>query len=328
MTLTIQKKLIGLVFLSLLSIVFMGLLAIRNMNLITSNLAGLFHGHLPAMSASRRALVHLDSASDSLNTILLINDPAATQEINQHVADFNNKVFQFDMFINAIALGSESEEFKNLDGGIVYSSWVRNGFGQQFMLGHSQHANSSSTETIGEIDRLTDNLVTNAQDAIAIKRRMLRLESEGNQTEANEQFEVLVQKTTNIQNSKTQVLGITEEFLDNNANEVEGLLTQEEEKANTIIMRTIAITIIVLFGAFIVSAYYIRKLVTRPIQELTKVAKDISTGKLDTRIDPKTLSSNDEIGKLAQAFDRTVISLKLAMKDQSKQSTPPPSPEQ
>jgi methyl-accepting chemotaxis protein len=54
--------------------------------------------------------------------------------------------------------------------------------------------------------------------------------------------------------------------------------------------------------------------ISNPIKKLTKNIEDISMGKLDVEIDPKLKESKDEIGDLAKAFDRTIVSLKLAMK--------------
>ena len=45
---------------------------------------------------------------------------------------------------------------------------------------------------------------------------------------------------------------------------------------------------------------------------VTKTIEDISQGKMSTVIEEK--ERNDEIGNLARAFERTIVSLKLAMK--------------
>lgn len=52
-----------------------------------------------------------------------------------------------------------------------------------------------------------------------------------------------------------------------------------------------------------------------PIRDLTDVTRAISFGNLKAVIDPETLTKKDEIGDLGRAFDRTVVSLKLAMTD-------------
>ncbi len=76
------------------------------------------------------------------------------------------------------------------------------------------------------------------------------------------------------------------------------------------------LTSFVLFSFFVIAIIVsiINLTVTRPIKKLKKIITDISMGKLDTEIDPKIRNSRDEIGDLAQAFNRTIVSLKLAMK--------------
>ncbi|MFH0885437.1 MAG: PAS domain-containing protein [Candidatus Micrarchaeota archaeon] len=54
--------------------------------------------------------------------------------------------------------------------------------------------------------------------------------------------------------------------------------------------------------------------ITKPLEMLTEAVDDISKGRLDTVIDPSLKESNDETGELAAAFDRTLVSLKLAIK--------------
>ncbi len=52
-----------------------------------------------------------------------------------------------------------------------------------------------------------------------------------------------------------------------------------------------------------------------PINKLTRVIDDISRGKFDVEVEG--VDSDDEIGDLARAFDRTLVSLKLAMRKRS-----------
>jgi len=68
--------------------------------------------------------------------------------------------------------------------------------------------------------------------------------------------------------------------------------------------------IVLLFATLI--AFVVAKSISDPIQKLTKVADDISKGKLDSEVEES--DSKDEIGDLARSFNRTVTSLKLAMR--------------
>ncbi len=90
--------------------------------------------------------------------------------------------------------------------------------------------------------------------------------------------------------------------------ERESLLVVSEFQRNFIVMSFGTLGVVLLLSVFLT-----RRLV-RPIKRLTRNIEDISMGKLDTEIYPKIRNSRDEIGDLARAFDRTTVSLKLAMK--------------
>lgn len=50
---------------------------------------------------------------------------------------------------------------------------------------------------------------------------------------------------------------------------------------------------------------------------MTRAIEEISTGKLDVEIEPGLVKTDDEVGDLAKAFNRIIVSLKLAMQNTS-----------
>ncbi len=50
----------------------------------------------------------------------------------------------------------------------------------------------------------------------------------------------------------------------------------------------------------------------KPVEKITKTIESISLGKVDVTVEGT--EREDEIGSLAKAFDRTIVSLRLAMK--------------
>jgi len=76
--------------------------------------------------------------------------------------------------------------------------------------------------------------------------------------------------------------------------------------------KTLLIVGFIIIVVAIAIAFYAARVITVPLKSLTKIADDISKGKLDTKIEK--VNTKDEIGDLARAFDRTVVSLKLAMR--------------
>jgi methyl-accepting chemotaxis protein len=86
----------------------------------------------------------------------------------------------------------------------------------------------------------------------------------------------------------------------------------DEAYAALRVMQRNALMLIVL-AAFLVSvvAFFLGKQLTRPINQLTEIANQLSTGKFDVKI-PQT-GRGDEIGSLARAIERLGISISLAM---------------
>lgn len=96
----------------------------------------------------------------------------------------------------------------------------------------------------------------------------------------------------------------------NAADQTKDLL--DSSKKIVLLFSIVALAVALGLGVFI-SQY-----IARPLHKLTQAVEDISTGKLSTIIDPSLKDAKNEIGKLAQAFDRTVVSLKVAMKHNRK----------
>jgi len=92
-------------------------------------------------------------------------------------------------------------------------------------------------------------------------------------------------------------------------------------EVDTILKRTMRDTLFFsltsLLLGFVISLFVSRSF-SRPITRLTNIIDDISKGKLDVEIDKKLKGRSDEVGDLARAFDRTIVSLKMAMKKAGK----------
>lgn len=74
----------------------------------------------------------------------------------------------------------------------------------------------------------------------------------------------------------------------------------------------ILISIILAFISVAIALYF-AKSISDPINNLAKAVNDISRGKFDVKLEK--LEGKDEIADLSRAFERTVVSLKLAMKE-------------
>ena len=74
---------------------------------------------------------------------------------------------------------------------------------------------------------------------------------------------------------------------------------------------TMAIAVFLL-AASIVLGVFISRTISQPIESLSKAIEEISEGNMDVVVEGT--QRDDEIGRLARAFDRTAVTIKLAMK--------------
>ena len=111
-------------------------------------------------------------------------------------------------------------------------------------------------------------------------------------------------------------------YLENAEKKSQEKLTTKREEAKakkTSLIWWIAFGTLLCSSMALLTALIVVFFVTKPLVKVTNVIDSISKGNLATSIDGNILGTNDEIGDLARAFDRTMVSLKLAMKKNKKQ---------
>ena len=73
----------------------------------------------------------------------------------------------------------------------------------------------------------------------------------------------------------------------------------------TVILATVIVTVLAVLAAWLIT-----RTMTRPIRQLTRASKEISTGQLGQKI---TIAAKDEIGQLARAFNEMSANLKTTV---------------
>jgi len=87
-----------------------------------------------------------------------------------------------------------------------------------------------------------------------------------------------------------------------------------DSKTDSVTTRNVIIVVAIAVLAAVV-AFFVARSVTKPVRQLTAVADKISKGDLDVTIDVK---SKDEIGDLANSFERMVAAVRFLSQDQEK----------
>ncbi len=111
-----------------------------------------------------------------------------------------------------------------------------------------------------------------------------------------------------------QVIGATR-YVEKTAWGIVAKIDIEEAYAPVYSLRKqMLVTIVITFIFVMLIGLATARSIAMPIKNLTEVIDEISRGKLDAEIDENIKQSKDETGALARAFERTIVSLKLAMK--------------
>jgi len=110
---------------------------------------------------------------------------------------------------------------------------------------------------------------------------------------------------TPLRDAENKIIGVTV-----TPHDISAIALVSKQTNNVLFLTTMILGLIVVMITFIV----ISILVSQPLTQLTRTIEQLSRGNLNAEINPKLKESKDEIGDLARAFERTMVSLKLAMK--------------
>ena len=121
----------------------------------------------------------------------------------------------------------------------------------------------------------------------------------------------VLQAKSEFEEAEREFLKTVDDTLKHETDELEKRNIDVNSSISTTKNTIIIISLITLISAIAIGLFTSRS-ISKPVARLTKSIDDISMGILDVEVQGK--DRNDEIGKLAQAFERTIVSLKLAMK--------------
>ncbi len=313
---SIQFKLLVIIILASLGVIVVGILSVFSLKQMTGKFDDYINTSTPKIRIIQQALIAMEGANSSLGFALSVDNINNIEDINQYESEFNHAVLQYDVFISALLLGSESEEFRIHDGGIIYSEWKRLGFNKNLIV---QAAQESEKKIIEELEANLKQYITDGQKILSFKRKILRQDIIVKQGVSDETKKELIILVSSIKAAREKNSKLMEAYISEKDTLVKSDIEMQKKFAMSMYNLIFVIMGVNLLGVIFFGTYLTRLLITKPIQRLTNVVNDISIGKFDTKIDLKTLESPDEIGELARAFDRTIVSLKLAMKDQKEE---------
>lgn len=307
---SIQYKLLLINLAAASCVILVGLLTYLGLKMVGDSFQSFVRSKIPVIRVSQKAQIYLEESKANLGFLL----SAGTGEgIRKFEAEFNRSSFDFNMYISAVRYGSGSEKFKALDGGIIYSQWKSQHLDKIFEIPLPDQKNAA---LLKNVDIHIDKYISTSQQTIALKRKLLRLQTEGLKEEINNAEKELSALIAQSLESEKNILNIVNQFVADIDKTVDrDILSQRKLVSSVYTLIGIIIGIDLLIFLFI-EFYFTKRAIIAPVKNLISVVNDISRGKLDAKIETSILESSDEIGELARAFDRIVISLKLAMREQ------------
>ena len=123
--------------------------------------------------------------------------------------------------------------------------------------------------------------------------------------EADPQGDYVLSKTTLLHDNE-EMIGVLEVYVSRRF---------LQEQFNALMMNELRRGAILDLALIVVTLLLLRRLLVRPIRQLTDASERISAGQLNTKID---IQSRDEIGMLAGAINKLQTSLRIAMERMKK----------
>ncbi|HLE49026.1 MAG TPA: HAMP domain-containing sensor histidine kinase [Patescibacteria group bacterium] len=299
---SIQTEL-TLIFLGLVGfLLILGVIFLYNLSIVSKNFEDHIENQMPTSLATQQVLVALEGVTGELSAAFRAEDITDIQIIRDSEANFNKNVLNFEMFAQAVIEGSDSENFKRLDGGIIYREWILHGFNNIYKIHKSDEANA---RLMVEVDALFDKLVAKSERAFQLKKSILRLHEQGETHE--EQHAELDEVLSAIKNIKTEMGGKITQMVEFNTQTSE----DQHQHVSGIIMKVELITytslILSMIFAIMLGYFVAEKLLIIPITKLQKGSREIASGNFNYEV---SVENHDELGTLAKGFNQMASQLK------------------
>ena len=291
--LKILSVLVGLSLLTVALALF-GILKIRQLAETSSSVIS---ERIPLSRCSEEAQAALFSGAGIINKAQLVQNPQDTDKVVALEGQLREAAINFDMFMNAMIWGSESEAFRNSYAGLTYSQWKRKGW-YGFLI--VNEAPPEIKQLAGMADIYFSGFFKYAKEVIRAQKRILRLKLMGSIDGKITQISAEMAK--NIEKAD-RYFNLTDETLNKVVLDVQSYIGSAEveiRKTHKIALITLIVFSGAIFFLSIILGLFFSKSISDPIVKLTHSTKKIASGDLTHKIN---IHSHDEIGALAASFN-------------------------
>ena len=259
--------------------------------------------YVPLSRCSEQALLAVSQGSVSLNKAQMIQDVEKMDGIRALEGELRRSMIHFDMFINAMVWGSQSEAFRRSYGGLTWAQWRRSGWSTAMVV---KQAPRSVRQVASMADLYYGGFSKYAKQAMRNQRKMLRLRLQGKEDDAC----LMQQEIEEDIRRADRYAALVNDTLEKTVLNIHDHLAELGARARA--TRQLAINALLVFSGIVfavsltLGSLFASRVVARPIVQLYEGTKVIGAGDLNHKVGT---TARDEIGQLSRAFDRMTQSL-------------------
>lgn len=252
--------------------------------------------NLPVLRAISEALIAILGGTSAFSEAVRASDVAEIDAVRNQEATLNNAAVLFDMYLSAITWGSETEAFQRSDGGLNAAKWRRLGLTGTLIV---ERPVAEQIQRAGIANLYASAFAENARQAVAQRKKFLRLQREGDFAAAQEAKHESDRRAARAQRFASLTTGTLSEIaraasLSANQN-AQAIAATEAEIGRSVPFISFSGLLIYLVASIV----FTRWSIVRPVSALTTAAQKIAEGDLAYR--PRVVS-RDEFGTLANVF--------------------------
>ncbi len=250
----------------------------------------------PFVRSIEEALFSMIQAQFATERLLDLDSSSQTDESVQLKQTLDTANERFRMFMAAITWGSESDAFRQADGGSHVRAWQENGYRGTLVV---QESSPVQAQHAGRVNIYYGGYVNNVQKAIEERERYISLEPK-NAAEAeaariaSKEFQIKARHLADLTaENLREMIALSNETAAGSAETLRA--TEDSVRGSTLIVSVIGLLVTVAIGLS-----FAEKIIVEPVLSLAKVAQAFGAGKLTERV---RIETRDEMAILGKAFN-------------------------
>lgn len=259
----------------------------------------MYTDYIPLIEATHYASIASRDGNQAIDHLMLdVTSPEDFDKVREYMGVYKKTMMDFDMYMSAILLGSESAEFKEASGGLTYAMWTREGLEEKLIV---KKAPAGILRLVERIESTYNVKAAKALKFMKIYRKALRLELMGKTDESAAVRDSLTGYRDAVDEAAES---IDDDFRKINFELGEFLSETTAYIANVrrrTVTATLALSVVLLVFIVAASVVFPQRMIVSPIMRLTAGVRAFAGRKLHERIEVK---SEDEIGQLAASFNK------------------------